>query len=84
MAMIFGNQNRVGQFHKNCYTVPKLRAILRYLGFEELEISHYRWRGDRDLMIHVKARKPAAKAERASAVEAAGAAQAEDVEGSGA
>lgn len=57
MAMIFGNQNGAGQCHKNAYTVPKLRAILYNLSFEELEISHYRWKGDRDLMIQVKARK---------------------------
>jgi predicted SAM-dependent methyltransferase len=57
MAMIFGNQNGPGQFHKNCYTVPKIRAILKCLDFEELAISHYRWKGDRDVMIRVLARK---------------------------
>ena len=57
MAMIFGSQNGAGQFHKNCYTVPKIRAILKHLNFEELEISRYRWKGDRDEMILVKARK---------------------------
>lgn len=81
MATIFGNQNGVGQFHKNCYTAPKIRAILRTLGFEEVEISHYRWKGDRDLMIYVKARKPVAKVESAFVVEAARTAQAEDAEG---
>jgi SAM-dependent methyltransferase len=58
MASIFGNQNGPGQFHKNCYSVGKVRAILRRLGFEELEISHFLWRGDRDPMIHVRAAKP--------------------------
>ncbi|MCP4351358.1 MAG: class I SAM-dependent methyltransferase [Desulfobacterales bacterium] len=53
-AMIFGSQNGEGQFHKNCYTVPKIRAILKYLGFQEPEISHYRWKGERDPMIHVR------------------------------
>jgi len=57
MAMIFGNQNGEGQFHKNCYTIPKIRAILKHLDFEDLEISHYRWKDNRDLMIFVKARK---------------------------
>jgi predicted SAM-dependent methyltransferase len=57
-AMIFGSQNGDGQFHKNCYTVPKIRAILKRLGFQELEISHYLWKGDRDPMIHVRAMKP--------------------------
>lgn len=60
-AMIFGSQNGAGQFHKNCYTVPKIRAILRRLNLEEVEISHYRWKGERDPMIHVKARQPGAK-----------------------
>jgi len=56
-AMIFGSQNGAGQFHTNCYTVPKLQAILKYLGFKELEITRYRWKGDRDLMIQVLAQK---------------------------
>lgn len=57
MASIFGNQNGPGQFHKNCYTVGKVRAILRRIGFEELEISHFLWKGDRDPMIRVRAVK---------------------------
>jgi predicted SAM-dependent methyltransferase len=56
-ASIFGPQNSEGQFHKNCYTIPKIRAILLRLEFEELEISRYRWKGDRDKMILVKAAK---------------------------
>lgn len=57
-AMIFGSQNGAGQFHKNCYTLPKIRAILSRLGLHELEVSHYRWKGDRDPMILVKAMRP--------------------------
>jgi hypothetical protein len=57
MAMIFGSQNGAGQFHRNGYSVAKIRAILRHLDFEELEISKYRWKGDRDLMIRVRAAK---------------------------
>lgn len=57
-AMIFGSQNGAGQFHNNCYTVPKIRAILKHLGLQELEISHYQWKGDRDPMINVRAVKP--------------------------
>lgn len=60
-ASIFGPQNAEGQFHKNCYTVPKIRAILRRLDLEEIEISNYRWKGDRNLMILVKAKKKAEK-----------------------
>lgn len=57
MASIFGNQNGPGQFHKNCYTVAKIRAILKRLEFDELEISHFLWKGDRDPMILVRAMK---------------------------
>lgn len=57
MAMIFGSQNGEGQFHKNCYTIPKIKAILNRLDFKVLEISHYRWKGNRDLMIQVRAMK---------------------------
>jgi ubiquinone/menaquinone biosynthesis C-methylase UbiE len=56
-AMIFGNQQGHGQFHKNCYTVAKIRAILKRLEFEELEISHFLWKSDRDPMILVRAMK---------------------------
>lgn len=55
--MPFGSQNGKGQFHVNCYTVPKIQAILRHLGFRELEISRYRWKGDHDVMIQVLAQK---------------------------
>ncbi|MFZ2951329.1 MAG: methyltransferase domain-containing protein [Desulfuromonadaceae bacterium] len=57
MAMIFGSQNGPGQYHKNCFTIEKIRAILKYIGFEELSISRYYWKGDRDLMISVEAKK---------------------------
>jgi len=56
-AMIFGSQNGEGQFHKNCYTIPKIRAILDRLQFTDVKISESRWKGDRDPMINVKARK---------------------------
>ena len=56
-AMIFGSQNGEGQFHKNCYTSGKLRAILDHLCFEEVKISESRWKGNRDPMIHVVAKK---------------------------
>ena len=56
-ASLFGPQNSPGQFHKNCYTVPKIKAILNKIGFEEEKISHYLWKEERNLMIDVKARK---------------------------
>lgn len=61
-AMIFGSQNGPGQFHRNCYTVAKIRAILRRLELQEVELSHYRWKEDRDPMIFVKAVKTQGKA----------------------
>jgi len=56
-AMIFGSQNGEGQYHKNCYTEGKIRAMLEYLGFVDIEISHFRWKGDRDPMLKVIAVK---------------------------
>lgn len=57
-ASIFGPQNIPGQFHKNCYTKGKIKAILRHLDFIEEEISTFCWKGNRDLpMLLVKARK---------------------------
>lgn len=57
-ATIFGPQHGEGQFHKNCYTVPKIRAILEQLGFREKKISYFYWKGKKALkMIRVKAIK---------------------------
>lgn len=53
-ASIFGPQNSPGQFHKNCYTEGKARAILKKLGFKNISIDRYRWKDDRDLMLLVK------------------------------
>ena len=55
-AMIFGSQNGGGQFHKNCYTIPKIRSILKHLDMEEVEISKFLWKGNRDPMIKVIAK----------------------------
>lgn len=56
-ASIFGSQNGHGQFHKNCYTVKKIKAILKRLGFKEEKISLFKWKKNRDSMIYIKARK---------------------------
>ena len=56
-ASIFGPQNSPGQFHQNCYTEAKIRAVLDRLEFEEPEITSFRWKGDRNLMLQVKAAK---------------------------
>jgi predicted SAM-dependent methyltransferase len=52
-ASIFGPQNSEGQFHKNCYTEKKIRAILHHLGFDIESLSFYLWKGNRDRMIQV-------------------------------
>jgi ubiquinone/menaquinone biosynthesis C-methylase UbiE len=57
IASIFGPQNSPGQFHKNAFTVPKILAILSRLGFRELEISTFLWKGDRNPMIRCIAEK---------------------------
>ncbi len=54
---IFGNQNGKGQLHKNCYTIAKIRSLLKRLNLKEQEISQFVWKGDRDPMIRVKAVK---------------------------
>lgn len=56
-AMIFGTQNGEGQFHKNCYTEGKVRAMLKYLGFTDVQVRRERWQGDRDMMLDVECRK---------------------------
>ena len=56
-AAIFGPQNSPGQFHKNAYTVPKIKAICKKLNFKNPKITNFYWKGDRDLMIRVEVRK---------------------------
>jgi predicted SAM-dependent methyltransferase len=56
-ASIFGPQNSVGQYHKNCYTEKKIRTLLDFLGFEIEELTFFQWKGDRDRMIKVIAIK---------------------------
>lgn len=56
-ASIFGPQNSEGQFHKNAYTEAKIKAIMKYLDFSIVEISRFRWKNDRDLMLSVIAKK---------------------------
>ena len=56
-ACIFGNQTSDGQYHKNAYTEPKVKAILKNLEFNTPTIERFLWKGDRDLMMRVKATK---------------------------
>lgn len=56
-ASLFGPQNSEGQFHKNCYTEKKIRKMMDFLGFDVAELSFFKWKGDRDRMIQVRAVK---------------------------
>ena len=56
-AVLYGPQNSEGQFHKNCYTIPKIRAILKHLQFEELEMEEYMWKGGCVPMIRFRAQR---------------------------
>jgi predicted SAM-dependent methyltransferase len=54
-ASIFGTQNGQGQFHKNAYTENKIIAILNKLKFKDINIERFLWKGDRDVMLKVRA-----------------------------
>ena len=56
-ASIYGPQNSDGQFHKNCYTEGKLKAIYRHFGLEIIDLQRFKWKGDRDDMIRLIGRK---------------------------
>ncbi|MCG3769446.1 MAG: hypothetical protein JW384_00568 [Nitrosomonadaceae bacterium] len=50
-ATLYGSQNGAGQFHTNCYTEAKLRAICKRLNLEVVSIDRFQWKGDRDHML---------------------------------
>ena len=52
-ASIFGPQNSEGQFHKNCYTHQKIKAMLSKLSFRIDDLTFFKWKDDRDQMIKV-------------------------------
>ena len=56
-AGLFGPQNSPGQFHKNCYTKGKIKSMLQHLGYEIIELSEFKWKGERDDMLQVVAEK---------------------------
>ena len=56
-ATLYGSQNGDGQFHLNCYTEAKLRAICDRLGLIVASIEHFQWKGDRDYMLGLSATK---------------------------
>jgi len=54
-ATLFGSQNGVGQFHANCYSEPKLRAICARMRLDVDAVERFRWQGDRDPMLALSA-----------------------------
>lgn len=58
MATFFGSQNGRGQYHMNGYTSGKLLAIAEFFGLIDAEIEHFLWKGNRDFMLRLTARKP--------------------------
>lgn len=57
-ATIYGSQNGSGQFHTNCYSEAKLRAIFKKVNLDVVSVDHFQWKGDRDYMIGITAKKP--------------------------
>ena len=56
-ATLFGSQNGAGQFHTNCYSEAKLRAICSKLKLRVDSIERFQWKGDRDHMLGLTATK---------------------------
>ena len=56
-ATFYGSQNGKGQYHKNCYSKNKLRAICKKMGFKVLSLNNFRWKRNRDHMINLVAKK---------------------------
>lgn len=57
VATLFGSQNGEGQFHTNCYSEAKLRAICRKMNLQDVSIDRFQWKGNRDYMIGLTALK---------------------------
>jgi predicted SAM-dependent methyltransferase len=56
-ATFYGSQNGSGQFHTNCYSENKLRAICKKINLEVVSIDRFQWKGDRDHMLGLTAMK---------------------------
>lgn len=56
-ATLYGSQNGAGQFHTNCYTEKKLSAICEHINMDVLSIDQFQWKGDRDYMLRLTAKK---------------------------
>jgi predicted SAM-dependent methyltransferase len=57
VATIYGSQNGSGQFHKNCYSAGKIQKMMEFLGFADVHVSTFLWKGDRDPMLSCVATK---------------------------
>jgi predicted SAM-dependent methyltransferase len=56
-ATIYGSQNGDGQFHTNCYSEAKLRAICLRLQLQVVSIHRFQWKSNRDYMLGLTATK---------------------------
>ena len=56
-ATFYGSQNGAGQYHTNCYSEAKFRAICKRLNLAVEKIEKFQWQGDRDHMIALTATK---------------------------
>ena len=58
-ALLFGSQNGEGQYHKNCYTIGKLRNICKKLNLEIFHEELFDWPSSENLdkIIRIKAKK---------------------------
>jgi ubiquinone/menaquinone biosynthesis C-methylase UbiE len=56
-ASIFGSQNGKGQYHHNAYTKKKLTKILNFINLKITSMKSFKWKGNRDKMIRVIAKK---------------------------
>jgi predicted SAM-dependent methyltransferase len=57
IATFYGSQNGVGQFHKNCYSEGKIHKMMGKLGFEDVVVEKFLWKGNRDPMLQCVAAK---------------------------
>ena len=57
-ATFYGSQNGLGQFHTNCYSEAKLRAVCKKLNLSVVSVEKFQWKGDRDHMLGLTATKP--------------------------
>ena len=57
VATFYGSQNGEGQFHKNCYSEGKILKMMDFLGFRDIVVEKFLWKGNRDPMLRCTALK---------------------------